>query len=332
MPPHRLRRPRHVLTEKEKNGKARARRPGHVDSALRPGPSGEGPWDRSVAAVGCRAGGRGTAREPAAVLSVVVPAKNEAACLPQLVDEIAGALRPLRDGGPRVRLDGFEILIVDDGSTDGTPAVLRGLAADYPELRAIVLADGVGQSSATMAGFRAARGGWIATLDADLQNDPADLVRLWEALPGHDVALGWRRIAAMTGRGGSSAGGRIGCAMPCSASRSATPGARCGSSPAQLALRLAGVPRGPPVPGPALAARGVPAGAGSGRPSSPTARPVALQPVEPVAPGGRRPRRRRLAVAPAGPVSGASGVGCRRARRCGPRRRAVGIASPVAED
>jgi glycosyltransferase involved in cell wall biosynthesis len=131
-------------------------------------------------------------RESAEVLSVVVPARNEAAGLPQLVDEIAGALRPLRDGDAVRPLAGFEIVIVDDGSTDGTPEVLGALAADHPELRAIVLADGVGQSSATMAGIRAARGGWIATLDADLQNDPADLVRLWEALAGHDVALGWR--------------------------------------------------------------------------------------------------------------------------------------------
>ena len=69
---------------------------------------------------------------------------------------------------------------------------MKGLAADYPELRGVVLAAGVGQSSATLAGIRAARGEWIATLDADLQNDPADLVALWEALPGHDAALGWR--------------------------------------------------------------------------------------------------------------------------------------------
>lgn len=143
-----------------------------------------------------RSGGIGRSRragrEPEAVLSVVVPARDEAAGLPRLVEEIAEALRPLRDGDAPRPLAGFEILIVDDGSTDGTPEVLRDLAADFPELRAIVLADGVGQSSATMAGIRAARGGWIATLDADLQNDPADLVRLWEALPGHDVVLGWR--------------------------------------------------------------------------------------------------------------------------------------------
>ncbi len=127
------------------------------------------------------------------LLSVVVPAKDEAASLPQLVDEIARALRPLRvrraDGH---HLDGFEILIVDDGSTDETPDVLRRLGADYPELRPITLAANVGQSAATAAGFRAARGDWVATLDADLQNDPADLIPLWDALPGHDAALGWR--------------------------------------------------------------------------------------------------------------------------------------------
>ena len=123
------------------------------------------------------------------VLSVIVPAKDEAASLPQLVDEIAGSLRPLREG---LELDDFEILIVDDGSTDATPAVLRQLGASYPELRAIRLAANVGQSAATAAGLHAAHGDWIATLDADLQNDPADLARLWEALPGHDAALGWR--------------------------------------------------------------------------------------------------------------------------------------------
>lgn len=160
------------------SGPPRRRIPGEVPRRVRSDMDSAGAW--------------GVDREPAAILSVVVPARDEAASLPQLVGEISGALRPLRDGDASRPLDGFEILIVDDGSTDGTPGVLESLSADYPELRAIVLAEGVGQSSATMAGIRAARGGWVATLDADLQNDPADLVRLWEALPGHDVALGWR--------------------------------------------------------------------------------------------------------------------------------------------
>ena len=132
---------------------------------------------------------------PGPSLSVVVPAKNEAASLPQLVGEIVRALRPLRGeraGATGPRLGGFEVLIVDDGSTDETPEVLRELAEDYPELRPVRLAANVGQSAATAAGFRLARGGWVATLDADLQNDPADLAALWDALPGHDAALGWR--------------------------------------------------------------------------------------------------------------------------------------------
>jgi glycosyltransferase involved in cell wall biosynthesis len=85
------------------------------------------------------------------------------------------------------------VIIVDDGSTDATPAVLRELGKEYPELRPIRLAHNVGQSGATAAGFVEARGDWVATLDADLQNDPADLAHLWRALPGHEVALGWRR-------------------------------------------------------------------------------------------------------------------------------------------
>ena len=159
-------------------------------SAMRQDPShGSGPavWSR------VRTAGDQPGREAGSLLSVVVPAKNEAASLPQLVAEIAGALRPL--SGSRSeghRLDGFEIVIVDDGSTDETRAVLRQLAPAYPELRPLSLVSNVGQSAATAAGFRAARGDWVATLDADLQNDPADLAALWAALPGHDAALGWR--------------------------------------------------------------------------------------------------------------------------------------------
>jgi glycosyltransferase involved in cell wall biosynthesis len=127
------------------------------------------------------------------VLSIIVPAKNEAASLPQLVDEVVNAFRPLvarRAQGNR--LDDFEILIIDDGSTDDSQAVLRRLAASTPELRPIRFARNAGQSAATACGFREARGDWVAILDADLQNDPADLASLWDVLPGHDAALGWR--------------------------------------------------------------------------------------------------------------------------------------------
>jgi len=115
--------------------------------------------------------------------------------LPQLVGEIVDVLRPLCKTSRAVapeRLDAFEIIIVDDGSTDTTLQVLEQLARVYSELYPVRLSANVGQSAATAAGFRAARGNWIATLDADLQNDPADLIKLWNALPGYDVALGWR--------------------------------------------------------------------------------------------------------------------------------------------
>jgi glycosyltransferase involved in cell wall biosynthesis len=126
-------------------------------------------------------------------LSVIVPAKDEASNLPELLAEIIFWFRPLtrpRPGGPG--LAGFEVLVVDDGSTDDTPSVLARLARDCPELRPIRLARNVGQSAATVAGFRHARGDWVAVLDADLQNRPEDLAALWDALPGFDAALGWR--------------------------------------------------------------------------------------------------------------------------------------------
>lgn len=131
----------------------------------------------------------------AALISVVIPARNEAANLPQLIDEVVSVFQPLCDCsevGGRERLGGFEIIVVDDGSTDETWRVLEALAATYTELRPFRLRTSAGQSAATAVGFRAARGNWIATLDADLQNDPADLVLLWNRLPGHDAALGWR--------------------------------------------------------------------------------------------------------------------------------------------
>ncbi|MFO0873268.1 MAG: glycosyltransferase family 2 protein [Phycisphaerales bacterium] len=108
-------------------------------------------------------------------LSVVAPAHNEQDNVVPLVREIVQALDPLGIE--------YEIVIVDDGSTDATGARLIALLPQEPRLRALAMADtppgrGNGQSAAFHAGFRASRGRLIAVLDADLQNDPADIPRM----------------------------------------------------------------------------------------------------------------------------------------------------------
>ena len=104
-------------------------------------------------------------------LSVVIPVRNEAPNIEPLVTEIRAAL----DG----RLD-YEIVYVDDGSSDGTAAAIRALAHNFPRLRLVRHAKSCGQSTAVRTGVKAARSPWIATLDGDGQNDPADIPRLWE--------------------------------------------------------------------------------------------------------------------------------------------------------
>ncbi|MFN2433187.1 MAG: glycosyltransferase family 2 protein, partial [Gemmatimonadota bacterium] len=87
----------------------------------------------------------------------------------------------------------YELLIVDDGSRDGTGPLLKRLCASHPRLRAIHLRRNFGQAAALSAGFDAARGTIVVTLDGDLQNDPRDIPRLLEKMAeGYDVVSGWR--------------------------------------------------------------------------------------------------------------------------------------------
>ena len=128
-------------------------------------------------------------REPSAVpeLSVVVPVFNERDNVIPLLGEIAAVLRG--------RLD-FEIVYVDDASRDDTVAVLRAARTEFPELRVLHHARQCGQSTAVWNGVRAARGRWVATLDGDGQNDPADIPELLaardRAAPTVKLFAGWR--------------------------------------------------------------------------------------------------------------------------------------------
>jgi glycosyltransferase involved in cell wall biosynthesis len=117
-------------------------------------------------------------------ISVVVPAYNEAENLPALVDEIASALATV--GEPA------EIVIVDDGSTDDTRQVLAALRPRHANLRVLRLRRNAGQSAAFLAGFEAAHGDIVVTLDADLQNNPADIPGMLESLAECDAVLGVR--------------------------------------------------------------------------------------------------------------------------------------------
>lgn len=119
-------------------------------------------------------------------ISVVVPVFNEAGNVAPLLHEIDRAVQSL---GAE-----YEILFVNDGSQDTTLAELQAELARVPRLRIIDLEHNVGEAGALSAGFSAARGQWIVTLDGDGQNDPADIPRLWRvAQKGYSAVSGWRR-------------------------------------------------------------------------------------------------------------------------------------------
>lgn len=125
-------------------------------------------------------------------LSVVVPVFNERDNVTPLIEEIVAALR----GHALLKGGDFEIVYVDDHSRDDTLAVLQGLKATVPELRVLHHVTQSGQSTAVRNGVKAARGAWIATLDGDGQNDPADIPKLLAKRDASatDVKLfaGWR--------------------------------------------------------------------------------------------------------------------------------------------
>ncbi|MBD2727508.1 glycosyltransferase family 2 protein [Nostoc sp. FACHB-892] len=119
-------------------------------------------------------------------VSVVVPIHNEVESLPLLLDAIASTLSSSQIN--------YEIICVDDGSTDGSGDFLKKQAQTRTDLKAVILRRNYGQTAAMAAGFYYAVGKAIVTLDADLQNDPADIPMLLAKLDeGYDLVSGWRQ-------------------------------------------------------------------------------------------------------------------------------------------
>jgi len=117
-------------------------------------------------------------------LSVVIPVYNEEESLTPLWTE----LRPVLEG---LRID-FEVVFVDDGSQDTSAEIIRRLRERDGRVRLVRLKANAGETAATDAGFKAARGRTVVTMDADLQNDPADIPRLLAQLDQWDAVCGWR--------------------------------------------------------------------------------------------------------------------------------------------
>jgi glycosyltransferase involved in cell wall biosynthesis len=124
-------------------------------------------------------------REENMEVSVIIPVYNEEENLSPLLQGIVPVMNTLGLT--------YEIIIIDDGSTDRSLALLKELANKYPSLRIIKLTKNEGQSAALDAGFKLAGGKSIVTLDADLQYDPADIPRILKGLENYDVVCGWRK-------------------------------------------------------------------------------------------------------------------------------------------
>ena len=127
------------------------------------------------------------AQQPKPYLSLVIPCYNEEENVPTLLQRVEASL--LQTGRP------FVVVLVDDGSTDATPRLLAEAMAVKPWLRVLRMKKNGGQSAAFAAGFEAARGDVIATIDADLQNDPEEIPRLLPMLDEQkvDMITGWRK-------------------------------------------------------------------------------------------------------------------------------------------
>ena len=117
-------------------------------------------------------------------MSLVVPVYNEEENLPILIPEMTEVLQGLGKS--------YEMIFVDDGSTDGSRALLKRMIAQDPQIRLLGFKRNCGETAAGAAGLREARGKIVITMDADLQNDPKDIPKMLDYLKNYDMVSGWR--------------------------------------------------------------------------------------------------------------------------------------------
>ena len=118
-------------------------------------------------------------------ISIVVPVYNEEENLPILISQLISVLKDLGKS--------YEMIFVDDGSTDESRKILRRMASEHPGIRVIGFKKNCGETAAGAAGLKEARGKVVITIDADLQNDPKDIPKMLEYLNDYDMVTGWRQ-------------------------------------------------------------------------------------------------------------------------------------------
>jgi glycosyltransferase involved in cell wall biosynthesis len=118
-------------------------------------------------------------------ISIVVPVYNEEKNLPILIPNLVEVLGPLGRS--------YEMIFVDDGSTDGSRKILKAMVSQYPQVRLLGFKKNCGETAAIAGGLKEAKGKVLITLDADLQNDPKDIPGFLEYLKEYDMVTGWRQ-------------------------------------------------------------------------------------------------------------------------------------------
>ncbi|NQU68596.1 MAG: glycosyltransferase family 2 protein [Candidatus Marinimicrobia bacterium] len=117
--------------------------------------------------------------------SIVIPVYNEQENLPTLLTEVTAVMQKVNEP--------YEVILIDDGSTDGSFHIMTSSASMDPHIHPFRLSQNSGQSAALAAGFQLAKGKYVITMDSDLQNDPADIGKMTPFLQTYDMVTGWRQ-------------------------------------------------------------------------------------------------------------------------------------------